>query len=386
MSNHLKIICHSLITGIIITLLIFILGCEGPTGGDFKRPTVSILNIGQSEETIDDTLFFSKEIELTAEDNEELDRVELYIFNTDPADTTRMMPVQTFTGDPPYSYNWVIDTSVASGEYKILAGVWDKVGYYYQEFRTVLLRGTLEDHSATIGALTDVSGAPLNGAYVSLITSNNDTLAKNADVSSSGGNYAIASIPVTESDTSVFAKANYLTSDEQYTLYSSQEIGMEVRNTYVVDFGISDSDENYDYLKISNISHSTTQIVEFDTLTQMSDSVTFQFDYEAWVSGINTIAPNKDAWLVISADNNDFSDSTSMAINLGDIGFKPGDSGTVNFTIYAPQGSFSNDVFTIYGALIDYATSESDAFSIYRLFYFEEQRILRIGKIKVQWI
>jgi len=388
MSKHYKITGKIFsISTVIILLFLFVFSCEGPTGGDFVRPSVTFLDIAQTGDAIDDTVFFSREIKLTAEDNEELDRVELYAYSMDLNDTSKILPVETFTGNPPYSYMWETDTGkgLPSGQYKFLAGVWDKVGYYYQEFRIVLLRGANPGDAAAIGTITDVTGAPLKDAYISVITSNSDTLAKNTGVSSGGGAFTVTGLPIAVGDTSVFAKANYLTESELYTVYSGESISMEPRRTYTINFGMDDATENYDYLKISNINFTTTQIVEVDTSIGKSDSVTFQFDYEAWVSNENTLTPNKDAWLVIAAANTDITDSTSMAVNLGDIGFKPGVSNTMEFSIKAPDGSFPNDVFTIYAALVDYAASENQAFDFYNKFYLAEQRILKIGKIKVQW-
>ena len=388
MSKHFNMTGKLLsLSAVIIILTLLIANCEGPTGGDFERPYVTFLNIDQSGEVIDDTLYFSTEINLTASDNDELDKVELYIYNLDPADTSKIIPIKTFTGNPPYSYVWETDTGngLASGQYKFIAGAWDKVGYYYQEFRTVLLRGDSAHMAAVIGTLTDINGAPLKDAYVSIITSNQDTLAKNTGVSLSGGNYSVVNIPISANDTSIYAKANYNTDTEIYTFYYDQKLNMQPSKSYIIDFGISDIDENYDYLKISNISHSTTQIVEVDTATGKSDSINFQFDYDAWVSQVNPLTPVKDAWLVISANNDEYTDSTSMAINLGSIGFKPGISNTVNFNIKAPSGSFPDDVYKIYAAVVVYAASESEAYDKFDLFYLREQRIIRIGNIKIQW-
>lgn len=363
--------------GIVLILLLFP-ACESPTGGDFVRPYVTFSGIPDTQEANDDTLLVNHDILLNAQDNEGIEKVELYIIYLTGPDS--VIPVQAFNSvdkEADLSYTWAIDNNVLSGQYKLLAGIFDDVGNYYQEFRTILVRGLIPGDVAMSGNV-DLNGTALADAQVSWYYAASGSVlptpgARNSGVSLGDGRYKLLSL---SPDTSAYgptayAFGEYTTASELYKFYDSTPIAVDSNTTYPsINLGIHDGDRNYDQLQINNISPTTPQEIFVDTSSQFLNKAEFSLDYSFRAADAGPAVPgSQDAWLVIGVggrENTLIVDSTAVLVPLGvrdTIGFTAGVSAALTFQISAPKTT-PNESYEVFATFV-YANTAGGARNIY---------------------
>lgn len=383
---------QKILLGTVLLLIIGFFSCETPTGGDYVRPYVTFSDIEDLDGVPDDTLLTSRDINLQAEDNEGIDRVELYVIYLTGTDT--ILPVKTFSGidkESNLSYTWNIDNSVRSGEYKVLAAIHDEVGNYYQEFRNILVRGFAEGDAAISGRVTrngsNLAGAKISWKYAGTDSIRPNPLSRASGVSRASGQCVLLGLSpdTTRFAASAYAFGDYVSEREVIRFYNNTPMPVDSNNSITnVDFGIDDAQRNYDQLQLSNVLPADPVEIFIDTNSVFIDTAHFSFDYVFKAADASGATPAQtQAWLVVGIENNPIATLNGTAVSLGQrstIGFEPGVSGSLALDMIGPRVT-PNETYNVYASFV-FAANVNAARNAY-INRYDAGDVVRIGRFSV---